>query len=106
MEIAYIAGPYRAKTVFGVIRNILRARSVAKEYWRKGYAVFCPHLNSALMDKVAPAQTFLNGDLEFLQYADIIGALSGWEKSKGTIGEIEFAKSKGIRIHYFGRDNI
>jgi len=100
MEIAYIAGPYRAKTVFGVIRNILRARKVAKEYWRKGYATFCPHLNSVLMDKVAPTDIFLRGDLKFLEYADIMIVLPGWEKSKGTLGEIEFAKRKGIRIEY------
>lgn len=104
MGIAYIAGPYTAKTKLGVIRNILRARKVAKEYWRKGYAVFCPHLNSALFDGVAPVEAFINGDLEFLHFADIMVVLPGWKKSKGTLGEIEFAQANGIRIEYLGRE--
>ena len=102
MQIAYIAGPYRAKTKLGIIRNILKARKIAKKYWRKGYAVFCPHLNSALMDRCAPEEVFLRGDLEFLKYADILVVIPGWERSKGTLGEIEFAKAKGIPIIYEG----
>ena len=102
MQIAYIAGPYRASTKLGVIRNILKARKAAKKYWRKGYAVFCPHLNSALMDRCAPEEVFLRGDLEFLKYADILVVIPGWERSTGTLGEIEFAKSKGIPITYEG----
>jgi nucleoside 2-deoxyribosyltransferase len=102
MQIAYIAGPYRAKTKLGIIRNILKARKIAKKYWRKGYAVFCPHLNSALMDGTAPDEVFLKGDLEFLQHADILVVTPGWERSKGTLAEIEFAKEKGIPIQYWG----
>lgn len=102
MQIAYIGGPYRASTKLGVIRNVLKARKIAKKYWRKGYAVFCPHLNSALMDGIAPEEVFLKGDLEFLQYADILVVIPGWERSTGTLGEIEFAKAKGIPIIYEG----
>jgi nucleoside 2-deoxyribosyltransferase len=102
MQIAYIAGPYRAKTKLGVIKNILIARKIAKKYWRKGYAVFCPHLNSALMDGCAPDEAFLRGDLEFLQHADILVVIPGWERSKGTLAEIEFAKARGIPIVFEG----
>ncbi len=102
VQIAYIAGPYRAKSKLGIIRNILRARKVAKKYWRKGYAVFCPHLNSALMDGLAPEEVFLRGDLEFLQYADILVVIPGWEQSTGTLGEMEFAKARGIPIVFEG----
>ena len=102
MQIAYIAGPYRASTKLGVIRNIIKARKVAKKYWRKGYAVFCPHLNSGLMDGIALEEVFLKGDLEFLQHADIMVVIPGWERSKGTLGEMEFAKAKGIPIKYEG----
>jgi len=102
MQIAYIAGPYRAKTKLDIIRNIIKARRAAKKYWRKGYAVFCPHLNSALMDRCAPEEVFLRGDLEFLQHADILVVIPGWERSTGTLGEMEFAKAKGIPIIYEG----
>jgi hypothetical protein len=102
MQIAYIAGPYRAKTKLGIIRNVLKARRVAKKYWCKGYAVFCPHLNSALMDGVALDEVFLRGDLEFLKYADILVVIPGWERSTGTLAEIEFAKARGIPIVFEG----
>jgi nucleoside 2-deoxyribosyltransferase len=102
MQIAYIAGPYRAKTKLGIIRNILKARKVAKKYWTLGYTVFCPHMNSALMDGCAPDEVFLEGDLEFLQHADILVVIPGWERSTGTLGEMEFAKSRGIPIVFEG----
>jgi nucleoside 2-deoxyribosyltransferase len=102
VQIAYIAGPYRASTKLGVIRNIIKARKIAKKYWALGYTVFCPHLNSALMDGTAPEEVFMRGDLEFLQYADILVVIPGWERSTGTLGEIEFAKAKGIPIIYEG----
>jgi hypothetical protein len=63
LKIAYVAGPYRAKTKIGIILNILRARKVAKELWKMGYAVICPHSNSALMDGIAPDEAFLNGGI-------------------------------------------
>ena len=102
MKIAYIAGPYRASTKLGIIRNILKARKIAKKYWALGYTVFCPHLNSALMDGCAPDEVFLKGDLEFLQYADVLVVIPGWERSTGTLAEIEFAKARGIPIRYEG----
>ena len=50
MRIAYISGPYRARTHDGVFENIMRARKVAREYWMKGFAVICPHTNTIFMD--------------------------------------------------------
>ena len=102
MQIAYIAGTYRAKTKLGIIRNILKARKVAKKYWALGYTVFCPHMNSALMDGCAPDEVFLKGDLELLQYADVLVVIPGWERSTGTLAEIEFAKARGIPIVFEG----
>ena len=95
--IAYIAGPYRAKTIFGIIRNILKARKVAKEFWAKGYTVICPHMNSALM-KHLPEEVFMEGDLEILKKSDVLVVMKGWQKSEGTKREIDFAKKHGIAI--------
>jgi nucleoside 2-deoxyribosyltransferase len=102
MKIIYIAGPYRAETKLGIIRNILRARKVAKKYWAQWYTVICPHMNSALMDKCAPDEIFLRGGIELLKHADKIVVLPGWKTSEGTCAEIEFAKAKGIPIIYEG----
>jgi len=98
MKICYIAGPYRAKTKLGVVCNILRARKAAKEYWRNGYSTICPHLNSALMDGVAPAEIFLGGGLELLKHADLLVVLPGWERSIGTKMEIAMARKLEIKI--------
>jgi hypothetical protein len=95
--IAYIAGPYRAKTKLGIIRNILKARKAAKEFWAKGYTVICPHMNSALM-KHLPEEVFIEGDLEILKKSDVLVVMKGWQKSEGTKREIDFAKKNGIAI--------
>lgn len=101
MKIAYIAGPYRAPTVFGVTQNIQRAREVAAEFWRMGYAVLCPHMNSALMDGVVPDGIFLTGDHEFLRRmrpGDIFVLLPDWTKSEGTKAELALAISLGLTV--------
>ncbi len=99
MKIAYIAGPYRSATVYETTRNIQRAREVAAEFWRMGYAVICPHLNSALMDGVVPDSFFLAGDREFIRrmhQGDVFVLLPGWSKSDGARAELELAHSLGL----------
>ena len=101
MKIAYIAGPYRAPTVFGLTENIQRAREVAAEFWRMGYAVICPHMNSALMDGVVPDGMFLAGDREFIRRmraGDVFVLLPGWQESRGTKAEAALAFSRGLTI--------
>ncbi len=98
----YIAGPYRASTKLGIIINILKARKVAKKYWALGYTVITPHSNSALMDGCATDEVFLRGGLDLLECAKLMVVLKGWEKSQGTIAEIEYAKEHSIPIIYRG----
>lgn len=98
----YIAGPYRASTKLGIIINILKARKVAKKYWALGYTVITPHCNSALMDGCAPDAVFLRGGLKLLECAKLMVVLPGWEKSQGTLAEIEYAKEHSIPIIYRG----
>jgi len=95
---AYIAGPYRAKTKLGVILNIWRARKVAKKYWKLGYAVFCPHLNSCLMDGTVTDENFLKADLKFLECSDLVVMIHEWEKSEGSKSEFWLAKRLGKEI--------
>ena len=102
MEVAFISGPYRAKTIRGIRRNIAAAESVALEYWGKGYAVICPHTNCALMDGEAPDKVFLDGDMELLKRSDLCVMMRGWEKSEGAKAEHRFAKMNGIKVVYAG----
>lgn len=100
MRKVYIAGPYRADTPTGVMLNIRQAAKTAERLWAKGYAPLCPHLNSALMDGVAP-EVFLEGDLRWLEVADMILLLPGWEKSVGARIERAYADECGLPIVYF-----
>lgn len=98
MKIAFIAGPYRAPTIRAVVENIRAAEAVALDLWRLGYAVICPHLNSALLDGAVPDEVFLAGDLELLARSDLVVALSTWSESVGARGEVEAAWARGIPV--------
>ena len=98
--VAYVAGPYRAETHAEVHANIQRARRVAEQLWAKGYAVICPHLNSAFMSGPIDEKNFLDGYLELVRRSDIvvlttdIAGISG----TGTQKEYELARELGIPV--------
>lgn len=102
MKVAYVAGPYRADSIRGVQQNIERASDVAFKYWHKGYAVVCPHKNTALFDGKAfeDATIWLDGDLEILKRCDVIVMMKNYEDSEGAKAELEFAKKHGLEIIY------
>ena len=100
--IVYIAGPYRANTIHGIVENIRKAERVSKLFWKKGYAVICPHLNSSLLDGVVDDMAFLAAGLEILSRCDMCVMCPGWEKSRGSIVERDFAIEKGIKFFIRG----
>jgi hypothetical protein len=66
-----------------------------------GYAVICPHKNTAffggamgLADKV-----WLDGDLEMIRRSDLLVGVAGWEKSEGSKAEVAFAKRHHIPVY-------
>jgi len=97
-KIVYIAGPYRSDTEYGVKLNIERAEAVALKYWKAGYAVFCPHKNSAFMGGACPDETWLEGGLAILARCDALVVMPDWKESSGTIREIEFAEKHRIPV--------
>ena len=104
MKVAYISGPYRAETINGIVQNIHNAEKVAIKYWQKGYAVICPHKNTALFDGVAPDHIWLEGDLEFITRLipghDVLVLIKGWKKSEGAHLERNCAIKNGIQLIY------
>ena len=100
MDIVFICGPYRAKTIFGRMRNIAEARRVAIKYWKVGYAVLCPHLNSLSFDKYCPDENFLDGYLSMLRHVSVIVMLPKWKKSEGSRKEHELAVELKKKIIY------
>jgi len=101
MKLAYISGAYRSKDgINGVFENIIRARTVALQYWQKGIPAFCPHMNTAFMDGAAHDSVWLDGDLEMLRRCDIVVMLPNWEQSEGATAEHAEAKRCGLEINY------
>ena len=98
MKLAYVAGRYRGRTHNDIAENIAAARTVAVRLWSLGYAVICPHLNSAFMSGVAPEEVFLNGGLEMVRRSNLVVLTEGWQASQGTAREIEEARARGIPI--------
>jgi len=100
MKVVYIAGSYRSETISGVFNNILKAREVALKYWKKGFAVICPHMNTALFDGEMPDDTWLDGDIEILKRCDAIVMMKGWEKSAGATIELEEAMKLNLNVFF------
>lgn len=100
MKIAFISGPYRADTEWEVKKNIERAESYALKYWREGYAVICPHKNTAFMGGSLPDHFWLRGCQAFVSVSDLVVMIPGWEKSKGAKEELSLAAKMGKAIIY------
>lgn len=100
MKLAFISGPYRGPTESDVVRNIRHAEKYAIQYWLKGFAVICPHKNTALLGGLAPEKVWLEGDMEILRRCDLIVMIPGWENSEGAKAEHEAAVSMGMDIIY------
>jgi len=98
-EIAYIAGPYRAKTIHGIKENIRRAEAVALELWKREYPTICPHMNTRFFDGACPDTTWLEGDLAILARCDFVVLVPGWEKSSGAVAEARCAGDLNIPVY-------
>lgn len=99
MKRCYVAGPYRAPTPRGIVENIRAAESVGIRAMELGWAVFIPHMNTALFDGLFPDETFLLAGLAFLDVCDALVLIPGWLDSSGALMEIKRAKALGIPVY-------
>ncbi len=106
MKLIYTAGPYRDKRGAWFIQaNIRAAESVALELWRMGFAVICPHKNTALFDgSVSSDQVWMDGDLEMVRRCDAIVMLPGSDTSEGAKIELREAVHHDIPVYRWPRD--
>jgi len=106
MKIAYISGPITAPTISKHYDNLQSGREAAIRYWKLGYAVICPHMNTAFMDGIFGENYddnwigFLQGDMEFIRVADVVIMLPGWQESRGAKKEHEKAMKLSKEIIY------
>ena len=99
----YISGPLRAETEYLQQQNLRRARLEAENFWRMGFSVFCPHLNTAGMSGLLDNEDdFIEGDLQWLRCADIAIFIPGWSGSKGAVLEHNEAinDNLGMEVYY------
>lgn len=104
MKIAYVGGPYRADSIHATGCNIRAAEKVAVELWRMGWAVLCPHLNSAFLDGAVSDERFLAGGLAIMARCDALVLIEGWRNSKGATAEREYALALQIPVHEWDKD--
>lgn len=105
-KVIYISGPYRAPDKFGISQNISKARRVAMRLWREGWAVICPHMNTAWFDDIIPDDQFIAGDMELIKRldpeSDAVYMLVNWHESKGAQAEHKLALDMGLNVIYEG----
>ena len=96
MRVVYIAGPYRANSAWEIEQNIREAEKIALHVWANGMVALCPHTQTRFYQGFLPDALWLAGDLELLARCDAVFLVPGWESSRGTMAEVNFAKQKGI----------
>jgi len=99
-HVAYVIGPIRSKWRIMRWLNINFARLTAIKLWNAGYAVICPHMNSAFMCHKVNEDRIIEGDLVLIRKYDFAVAVRGWENSVGLLAEIGLCKSIDIPVFY------
>lgn len=105
MKRIYVAGPYSDNNVISVLDNIREGMRISTQILLLGFAPFCPwldfHFQLMLRNgEMLTVSDYYNYSLAWLEVSDAMLVISGWEKSKGTAAEIDFAREKGIPIFY------
>ena len=104
MQIIYVAGRYRSNYEWQLEEFLRQAEDAALKLWEEGWAVICPHKNTAHFGGALgiPDKTWINGDLEILSRCDAIYMLSNYRESRGAMAELALAKKLGLQVIYEG----
>ena len=104
MKVIYVAGKYTASSDWQTYLNIHHAREAAYSLWAEGWAVICPHSNTAFFGGAeshdVDRMKWLAGDLEFIRRSDAIYMLWNYKDSQGALMELALAKELGLEIYY------
>lgn len=95
MKLIYCAGPYRAKTAWGIDKNISKARHWGSLVVSAGGYPVIPHSNTAHFDGLASDEFWLISTLELMKRCDAVLMMADWTDSAGSRGE----KSLAEKLH-------
>lgn len=121
MTFAYLASPYSVVQPISsqqavVLRNsrYRRVCKMAAKLMKEGKKIFCPIAHSHPIETIGmPGELqsgdfWLDQDFAILKHANelIVYKMDGWDKSKGVLREIEFAKENNIPVVYLENTTI
>jgi len=107
MRVIYVAGKYLGESDWETYLNVHHARLAAWRLWQEGWAVICPHSNTAFFGGVGERnkddpkgdwKKWINGDLEIIARCDAVYMLSNWRNSQGARIEHDKAVEVGLEI--------
>jgi hypothetical protein len=97
--VVYVAGPFGAPTPWGVELNVRLAEEVALKVALVGHYPLCPHAMYRNYDGTRPYEFWIAATLELLKRCDSVLLVDGWERSRGAIGERDYAIAHGMPVH-------
>ena len=111
MKRLYIAGAYNADNVIGVLDNMRQGMRAATKAFLAGFSPFTPwhdfHHQLMLYDgEQLTIDDYYRFSIAWLAVSDGMLLVPGFEKSKGTAKEIEYAEAHGIPVFFFLDDAI
>ena len=99
MKVIYVAGKYSASTWSGIEDNIRKAEAAALKLVAAGWAVICPHKNTAHWE-VYDFFLWIDMDLEILRRCDAVFMLDGFQQSEGAMREFAEACNQKLEVYY------
>ena len=103
----YIAGPYSSEIEEERDNNVFAAIEAGKRCWLKGWFPVIPHALTWGWEKDPRFEgtDWIEADFSILDRCHALCVIGNWEKSTGTLREIDRASENGLPV-FFGPQNV
>lgn len=98
MRVVYVAGKFTGKNSWEIHRNVFHAESLGMAVAEAGAMPLIPHKNTSNFFGTMTEEFWYEGTMELLRRCDAMILVPGWETSKGTRDEVEWARKGGMRV--------
>lgn len=100
--VLYIAGPLTPSKMFpSQESNCQKAMLCGLRWWRRGYSVLIPHLNTKGFECFGVKYNdFIALSLSLIHHSDGIVMMQGWQYSNGAVTEHDYATTNGLPVFY------